>query len=224
MSSTILHPTLLDPQTHLPLAALGVFRGRPIWPALGAEDPDPAKQDPPPDPDKPVSMTQAELDALIGRRVNSVKAGYADYDELKAKAEAHDKAQADAASELDKAKATAKAEGNAEATARLNVRVVKAEAKVQAGLLAFQNPAVAVGLLDLSKVKVDADGEPDSAAVKALLEDLAAKEPYLVKPKDDGNPRRPRPNSGQGNQSADKPTGREAGQAEADRRFGTKKS
>lgn len=215
MRSTILHPTLLDPKTRRPLAAIGTFRGRPIWPVLGAAD------DPPADPpaDKPIQTTQAEIDRIVEDRLNRERATkYADYNDLKAKAEKFDQAQADAATELDKAKAAAKEEGKSEATAAVNQRVVKAEAKVQAGEMSFHNPARAAALLDLSKVKVGDDGEPDSAAVKALLKALAESDPYLVK-SDDGKPRRPRPNNGQGPREGQEPTGRDAGKAEAARRF-----
>jgi len=49
------------------------------------------------------TFTQAEMDAIIGERLNRLKAKYADYDELKTKADAYDEAAEASKSELQKA-------------------------------------------------------------------------------------------------------------------------
>ena len=49
------------------------------------------------------TFTQAEMDAIIGERLNRLKAKYADYDELKTKATAYDEAAEASKSELQKA-------------------------------------------------------------------------------------------------------------------------
>ena len=49
------------------------------------------------------TFTQSEMDAIIGERLGRLKAKYADYDELKKKAEAYDEAEESSKSELQKA-------------------------------------------------------------------------------------------------------------------------
>lgn len=49
------------------------------------------------------TFTQAEMDAIIGERIGRLKAKYADYDELKKKADAFDEAAEASKSELQKA-------------------------------------------------------------------------------------------------------------------------
>lgn len=66
-------------------------------------------------------------------------------------------------------------------------RTRNAEVRAVAAELGFAKPAQALALLDQSKlaaVKVNDDGDADSAAVKTLLEDLAKDSPYLLKPTD----------------------------------------
>lgn len=213
------HPTLTDPTTGFPLRAICLRRnGSPVWPILGGAEGDP---DPKLDSgdsgggDKPLTMTQAELDAMIGQRLAREKAKFADYDELKSY---KDKAEADKASELDKAKAAGKTEGIAEVTARANARIVKADAKAIAADMNFHNASRAAALIDTSQVKVNDDGEPDSAAIKSLLEALAKSDPYLVRSGDSGKGSRRDP--GQGSKVGDHAKPGDGGRAEAARRFG----
>jgi hypothetical protein len=84
------------------------------------------------------------------------------------------------ASELEKAVKAARAEGETEATKRANARLIAAEARALAAEAKFRNPALAVKTVDLSGVTVGDDGEVDSVAIKAALEDLAQSDPYLV--------------------------------------------
>ena len=49
------------------------------------------------------TFTQSEMDAIIGERLNRLKAKYADYDELAQKAKAYDEAEEASKSELQKA-------------------------------------------------------------------------------------------------------------------------
>jgi hypothetical protein len=178
-----------------------------------------------PDPAKPLTMTQAELDALIGRRLATVRAQFSDYDDLKAAKSELDKIREGNASELDKAVTKAKAEGISEATTRANQRLVAAEARAQAAAAGFHNPRDAAKLLDLAGVKVNDDGEADADAIKSLIEEAVRDRPYLIKSDEGkgGGPRPPRHNPGQGGRPGEKPDGREAGRAEAERRFGVKK-
>ncbi|MFJ5887491.1 hypothetical protein [Streptomyces californicus] len=66
-----------------------------------------------------------------------------------------------------------------ELTAESNARVVRAEVKAAAaGKLA--DPADAARYIDLSKIKVGDDGEPDAKQVKKAIEDLLKERPYLA--------------------------------------------
>lgn len=163
------------------------------------------------------TFTQAELDEIIGKRLARQKADFADYDDLKAAKAELDKLKADNASELDKAKAEAKAEGISEATTNANRRIIAAAARALAADARFHEPKDAPLLLDLSKVKVNDDGEADEDAIKALIDAEVEKRPYLVKSKDE--PKKLKRDPGQGNHGNGKPDGRESGRAEALRRY-----
>lgn len=127
--------------------------------------------------------SQEDFDRMVADRLTRERAKFADYDEIKKKAADFDKVKAEAMTEQEKAVAAARSEGEQTATEKANARVVKAEAKALAGAKKFRDPADAVAFVDLSKVAVDADGEPDGAAITKLLDELATKKPYLI---DDG--------------------------------------
>lgn len=202
-----IHPSLIDPATGAPLRAIGLRRnGSPIWPMLGAEDGgedggdagggsggDSQDSGAPDDGGKAAedakSFTQADVDKLIGQRLERERGKYADYDKFKSShAELEQIRQANA-TELDKAVAAAKAEGISEVTSRVNSRLVASEARAIAANANFHNPADAVGLVDLSSVTVDDNGEVDEAAIKSLIADLAKERPYLIK----GTTEKPKP-------------------------------
>lgn len=66
-----------------------------------------------------------------------------------------------------------------EALAGANLRILKAEVKAAAkGVLA--DPTDALTFLDLAKLEVSDEGDVDATAVKAALDDLISKKPYLA--------------------------------------------
>lgn len=66
-----------------------------------------------------------------------------------------------------------------ELTTESNARLVRAEVKAAAaGKLA--DPADAPRFIDLSKIKVGDDGEPDAKQIKKAIEDLLKEKPYLA--------------------------------------------
>lgn len=168
------------------------------------------------------TFTQAELDVIIGNRLATERARFADYDTLKAAKSELDQIKAANASELDKAVKKAKDEGISEATTRANQRIVAAEARALAAAANFHNPRDAAKLLDLAGVKVTDDGDVDADAIKKLIEDAVKERPYLVKGDQKPSPKGPRRDPGQGPRDGEKPSGREQGLAEAERRFGKK--
>jgi hypothetical protein len=170
------------------------------------------------------TFTQAELDEIIGKRLATERARFSDYDTLKAAKGELDQIKAANASDLEKAVKQAKSEGISEATTRANHRLVAAEARALAAAANFHNPKDAAKLLDLAGVKVTDDGDVDADAIKALIEDAVKERPYLVKSDEKPDTKRVKRDPAQGPRTGEKPSGREAGLAEAERRFGKPKS
>jgi hypothetical protein len=124
-------------------------------------------------------------------------------------------------SEAEKATAKAVKEATEQVTAAGNGRLVRAEVKAAAATAGFHDPHDAALLLaeKFAQVKVGNDGQVDEAAVKSLVEDLAKSKPHLVKTGSNGAT----PLPGQGGHGQGPASGKEAGLAEARRRFGEKK-
>lgn len=151
---------------------------------------DDVNKETPPAP-KVVTMTQEELDALIGREKGRVKGKYADYDDLKAKLteyEAAQQAKADeelsAVERLEKQLAVKEAAELA-LTAQLNE--VKTQASQERVRNAFVQAAAAndvtyvdaaLKLADLSAVEVGEDGT--LTGVDEIVKALVADNPFLV--------------------------------------------
>lgn len=124
-------------------------------------------------------------------------------------------------SEAEKATAKAVKEATDQVTATGNARLVRAEVKAAAATAGFHDPHDAALLLSekFAQVKVGNDGQVDEAAVKSLVEDLAKSKPHLVKTGSNGAT----PLPGQGGHGQGPASGKDAGLAEARRRFGEKK-
>ncbi|MFI5859158.1 hypothetical protein [Streptomyces parvulus] len=72
-----------------------------------------------------------------------------------------------------------KKELRAELAAESNARLIRAEVKAAAaGKLA--DPADAPKFIDLAKIKVGEDGDPDAKQIKKAIEDLLKEKPYLA--------------------------------------------
>ncbi|WP_052337067.1 hypothetical protein [Nocardioides alkalitolerans] len=147
--------------------------------------------------------SQADLDKVLGKRLERERGKFPDYDDLKKKAEQYDKHLEETATEQEKAVKAARQEGENAAVERTNTYLINAKAEVAAATAKFRNPATAVKLMDLSGVTVT-NGVVDAAAVKAAAEKLAESDPYLVDT-GDGKGRRPSPDKNQGG-SDDKPS------------------
>lgn len=190
-----------------------------------AAPPVPAASGSAPAPAQPETRTytQAELDQKFAERVAQERRKYADYDDLKAKAQRLDEFEAQNATELEKAVKKADADARADMSSRANARLVRAEVKAAAATAGFQDPGDAVAQLGdkFSSVAVTDTGDVDEAAVKALVDDLATAKPYLLKASGPAVPAFA-PNPGQGHRQTVPASGREAGLAEAQKRFGTK--
>ena len=206
----------VHPFTGMP--AIGIVAGRPVWPILGAAE---EAADPPGaagsgDAGQPSGFTppasQADLDRIIQERVRRATAPYADYADWRAKGEKHDELELELGSAADKAAAAARAEERTKAVGEFSPRLVKAEFKAAAADQKLDK-AKLDGLLediDLSKY-MTATGEVD--------EDKIAKKVALWAPPP--QQRGPR-DLGQGQHDPGKPSAKEAGIAEAKKRFGAK--
>lgn len=199
-------------------------------PTPGTPPAAPAPAPPTPTPGAPAdsgtdaTFSQADVDRIVSDRLARQKSQYANYDDYKKKALEFDKATEAAKTEHEKAVEAARKEGHGDAISKANARLVAAEARAVAAAAKFRNPAIAPSLLDLSSVKVADDGTVDEAAVKALVEDLAKREPYLV---DDGKGPRPSGDIGQGPRPTPPPSNpRQAdlAQIEADIKAGARRT
>lgn len=141
---------------------------------------------------KTVTMTQEELDALIGREKGRVKNKYADYNEIKAKLDEFTKAEEERKqaemteverlqAQLQKYETDVKAaeEAKAKALESANQRLVKSEFKLLAKELGVRKDALddAFVLVDKAGIEVDEDGNVQG--VKEALESLKKAKAYL---------------------------------------------
>jgi hypothetical protein len=115
--------------------------------------------------------SQAELDRIIAERLRRQKAQFADYDELKSRAERLAEIEEANKTETEKAIERARAEAATEVTATFAQRLAAAEIKAQlAGLV--ESPESIVEDLNLAKY-VTTTGEVDAEAVSALRDKYA---------------------------------------------------
>lgn len=131
--------------------------------------------EPPADPPAERTFTQTELDRIVQERVARVKReAPADYEELKAKAEKFDAAEADKLSELEKAQQAREAAEKraAEALARANKRLVEAAVIAEAAAQNALKPEHMPRLIDTGSVTVGDDGQVTGVqeALKSFLE------------------------------------------------------
>lgn len=164
-------------------------------PALPNSTPGPPAPDAPPaDEDK--TFTQAEVNAILAREKRAAKP--ADYDELRKKASEFDKlAEANQSDQERAAKAAADLERRA---AEAEGRALRLDVAFDKGL----TPAQAKRLVGATREDLEADADE-------ILRD------FPVKPAVE----RKLPDLGQGDRDGAKPRARDAGLAEAQKRFGT---
>lgn len=178
--------------------------------------PDPIQQPTPP-ATEPKTLTQEQVNAILAEEKRKTLAKFEGFDDLKAKAEKYDQIEAQNATELEKAVKKATDEARADMSAQTNNRLVRAEVKAMAAALGFHNPAVAATQLagEFAGITVSDSGDVDEKAVKALVEQLAKDEPYLVKT-DTG---RPQPLLGQGHHQPPVDAGKVRAQEQLKKRF-----
>jgi len=190
------HEFLVHPHTGQPLQAVGFRRnGAPIWPIIGAAEgdlgappvPAPPAGGPPavppvtPPVEPPAPPVEVRDPTALLNAYNAEKdKRKALADEARTANEALAALQAKVAgTEAEHAASVAAKKVQDEALDKANTRIKKAEVRAAAtGKLA--DPADALVYLDLSKIEVGEDGEVDSKAVNAAIDDLIKNKPYLA--------------------------------------------
>lgn len=134
-------------------------------------------------PSPPQSFTQDDVNRIVADRLARESKKFEGFDDLKAKAEKYDAIAAENATELEKAVNQAVETTRADAAKAMNNTLVRAEVKALAAAAQFHDPADAAALLaeKFSQVPVDASGEVDVTAAKALVDQLASDKPHLVR-------------------------------------------
>lgn len=172
------------------------------------QDPEPTPQDPPADPTPPepktVTMTQEELDALIGREKARAKKPFADYDDIKAKLTelqaAEDERKRGELTEIERYKADLEKEQTSKQTLESELSTLRESVKQERIRNAFITAATAANiayvddawsLADRSGVSVGDDG--NVVGIDAVIASLIESKPFLVatnttKPKTIGDP------------------------------------
>jgi hypothetical protein len=140
--------------------------------------------------------SQEELDRIIENRLNKERSKYADYDELKQAKSKYDEHIESQKSDQQKAIDDARGEASTEVTQKFLTKLVRSEVKTIASVLGFNDPTDAFQVLG-EELPVK-DDEPDTDAIKALVEKLATDKPYLVAESQARTPRtRPKPKPGE---------------------------
>lgn len=217
------HPTLLDPATGLPLQAIGWFRDRPLWPVIGGS----TDTGMPPAQPGPAATPPATGDGDAPLGPNGEKALESERT-LRAEAEKRaktfeaelEKLKSASQSEQEKAIEAARKEGRTEVQTSANSKLIRAEVRAAAAAAGFQDPKDAVAQLadQFGGVTVTDTGDVDENAVAAMVKKLSEAKPYLLKTTGPVVPTFA-PNPGQGQHQPSRPSGREQGLAEAQKRF-----
>lgn len=159
--------------------------------------------------------SQADLDRIIESRLSRERQKLAgeyggDAASVKAMRDEYEAYKQSQKTDTEKAIDEAKQGATTEVTQRFLSKLVSSEVKALASALGFNDPADALSVIDVSSLPVK-DDEPDTDAIKALVEKLATEKPYLLKA---GKPvPRTRPKPGKGD-TTDTPSG-EGGKGKA---------
>lgn len=159
-------------------------------------------------------QSQADLDRIVEARLARERQKLAgeyggDAASVKAQLDEYAKYKESQKTETEKAIDEAKQGATTEVTQRFLSKLVGSEVKALASAAGFNDPADALAVIDPASLPVK-DDEPDTEAIKKLVEKLAADKPYLLKA---GKPTpRTRPTPGKGEPTD---TANEAGKGKA---------
>lgn len=148
--------------------------------------------------------SQEEFDRIIAARISRERDKFKDYDELKQAKSKYDEHLESTKTDAQRAIEEARGEASTEVTQKFLSKLVGGEVKAIASSLGFNDPSDALQALG-GELPVK-DDEPDTEAIKALVEKLATDKPYLVKGDGPRKPRtRPIPAKGEPADSAGNP-------------------
>lgn len=141
------------------------------------------------DAEKTVSMTQAELDALISKSKNQVRKQYADYDEVKAKAEEADRIAEEARlaklDEVERAKEEAKAKDETVASLQAKIAEMETAQKVKEVNDKFAEVALSVNIpkefMEDAKTLAKVTDATNVEDIEEIVTNLVKERPFLVK-------------------------------------------
>lgn len=159
-------------------------------------------------------QSQADLDRIVEARLARERQKLAgeyggDAASVKAQLDEYAKYKESQKTETEKAIDEAKQGATTEVTQRFLSKLVGSEVKALASAAGFNDPADALAVIDPAALPVK-DDEPDTEAIKKLVEKLATDKPYLLKA---GKPTpRTRPTPGKGEPTD---TANEAGKGKA---------
>lgn len=145
-------------------------------------------------------QSQADLDRIVEARLARERQKLAgeyggDAASVKAQLAEYEKYKESQKTETEKAIDEAKQGATTEVTQRFLSKLVGSEVKALASAAGFNDPADALAVIDPAALPVK-DDEPDTEAIKKLVEKLATDKPYLLKA---GKPTpRTRPKPGEG--------------------------
>ncbi len=193
---TARHATLAHPLTGQPLQPVGYGKRGPIWPILGAsedhDDPGPVDDTDQADEDAEQGDDESGTDALgdagkqaLDRMKEQRNAARAEARAFKALGKSPEEIKAlleaqQGTPETPDPEAI-KAEGRREAIAEANARILRSEIKAAAtGKVAPDMIADLPKLLDLSALKVDADGNVDEDEIAEAIDALLKSKPSLA--------------------------------------------
>ncbi|MCC5580591.1 hypothetical protein IMZ11_33735 [Microtetraspora sp. AC03309] len=184
--------TIIDLPIHprTGLRAIGVLpSGRIVWPVLGGsgdgdggdtgQGGDGGQGDAGQDGGGDKTFTQADLDRVVAERLARERAKYADYNDLKTKASAFDKAQADQQSENEKAIAKAREETRTEVLTEVRRERLLDKIEVLAAGK-FADPEDARLRLASRVDEFITDGQVDVKAIEGALAALLKDKPHLA--------------------------------------------
>ncbi|MBT2473303.1 hypothetical protein J7E68_01605 [Microbacterium sp. ISL-103] len=179
-----------------------------------------------PPPAYTAPQSQADLDRIVEARLARERQKLAseyggDAASVKAQLAEYEKYKESQKTETEKAIDEAKKGTETEVSQRFLSRLVGSEVKALAASLGFNDPADALAVIDSASLPVK-DDEPDTDAIKKLVEKLATDKPYLLKAGTKPTPR-VRPKPGQGDPTDTPPAGGKGNAASALRQLATRR-
>lgn len=148
----------------------------PGTPPAPPSDPPTPPETPEPQPNEDRVYTKAEVDAIINESKGYRKRAQT----AEGKLSDAEKAQMTALERANKENEENKKRAD-EAERRVTVLTLQQNVVTEAVAQGFTNPSDVVAFLNITDIKLDDDGKPDTNSLKAAIKRLATEKPYLLK-------------------------------------------